>query len=180
MSSRPKTACWSGGWAELAQNAGWASAACPPFSATIAEGWWARRGAPLPTLQSTSREARLPLHVLLFRGRRGLVAGADDPDLIAIGDAIGRRGDDAIVGSEAGGQFDFPAEVAGDGHRLEQHLVVGTDGGDAKAILVEDERAGGNVQRYRVALQRQADVGIAARHQFAVRIVERELHARGA
>ena len=91
----------------------------------------------------------LPLHVLLLRRRRGLAlgAGADNPDRVAIGEAIRRRGDDAVFGRKTGGDFDFLAEVARDGHRLEQHLVVGTDGRDPKAALVENERAGRNMQR---------------------------------
>jgi hypothetical protein len=48
------------------------------------------------------------------------------------------------------------AEIAGDGHGLEQHLVVGADGGDAQAVLVEDQRAGRDMQRHRVALQLDA------------------------
>ena len=59
----------------------------------------------------------------------------------------GGRDDDAVVGREAGGDLDLLAEVAGDRHRLEQDLVVGADGRDPQAVLVEDQRAGGDVQR---------------------------------
>ena len=59
-------------------------------------------------------------------------------------------------GRKTGGDFDFLAEVAGDRHRLEQHLVVGTDGRDPKAALVENERAGRNMQRQ---LRRAAAAG---------------------
>src|ERR1700761_5010707 len=71
----------------------------------------------------TCRQAALPLDVLLFRdlGRRALRSG--DPNLVAVGEAVRRRDDDAVVRREARAQFDVPAEVAGDGHGLEQHLV---------------------------------------------------------
>ncbi len=108
----------------------------------------------------------------------GLAAG--DADLIAVGDAIGRRDDDAIISGYARGQFDIAAEIAGDGHGLEQHLVVGTDGRDAQAALVEDQGAGRNMQRHGVALQAHAHIGVAARHQLAAGIVERQLHPRRA
>ena len=72
------------------------------------------------------------------------------------------------------------AEIARDRHGLEQDLVVGTDGRNAQAALVEDQRARRNMQRHGVALQAEADIGIAARHQFAVGVVERELHPRRA
>src|SRR5258705_11628930 len=146
----------------------------------MADGIACSEGMPGSSPGMTSERTRLPLHVLLFRGRRWLVAGADDTNLIAVGDTVRRCRDDAIFGHEAGGQLDLPAEVAGDRHRLEQYLVVGSDGRDPKAALVENERAGRNMQRHDVTLQRQADAGIAARHQFAARVVERELHARGA
>ena len=63
---------------------------------------------------------------------------------------------------------------------LEQHLVVGADGRDPQAVLVEDQRTGGNVQRHGVALQAEAHIGVAARHQFAAGIIQRQLHPRGA
>src|SRR6266702_7091875 len=88
----------------------------------------------------------LPLHVLLLRSRRGLGAlGAGDADLIAVGDAVGRRDDDAVVRRDTGRQFDILAEVAGDGDGLEQHLVVSADGRDPQTALVENESAGGDV-----------------------------------
>ena len=45
----------------------------------------------------------LALHVLLFRDllRLGGTRSADDADLIAIGDAVGRRDDDAIIGRQS-------------------------------------------------------------------------------
>ncbi|MFK4559963.1 hypothetical protein ABIF95_002493 [Bradyrhizobium ottawaense] len=92
----------------------------------------------------------------------------------------GRRGDDAVVRCYARGELDLAAEVAGDGHGLEQNLVVRTDGGDAQPVAVEDQRAGGDAERRGIALEVELHAGIAAGHQLSVRIVEPELHARGA
>src|SRR5258708_19843627 len=81
----------------------------------------------------------LPLHVLLLRHRRGLIAlGAGDADLIAIGDAIGGCYDDAVVRRDAGSQFNILAEVPGDGHGLEHHLVFRTDGPNPQPLLLEN------------------------------------------
>ena len=104
----------------------------------------------------TSRERPYPFTSCFSDAVAGLplAPAPDDPDLVAIGEAVRRRDDDAVVGRKARGDFDLPAEVAGDGHGLEPHLVVGADGCDPQAILVEDERAGGNVQRHGVALER--------------------------
>src|SRR5271170_3764481 len=87
----------------------------------------------------------LPLDVRPLGYRRGLALGGGDADLIAVGDAVGGCYDDAIFRRDARGQFDIAAEVAGDGHGLEQHLVVRTHGRDPQAALVEDERAGGDM-----------------------------------
>src|SRR5690349_13776793 len=105
-SLRLRMACWNGGWDSYPAGAD---------SSLLPQGEKARA---------------LPLDVLLLRRGRGFAprAGADNPNLIAVSETIRRRGDDAVVGGEAGGEFDFAAEVAGDGHRLEQHLVVRADG----------------------------------------------------
>src|SRR6202790_1834833 len=93
--------------------------------------------APLPTLRlpRTSGLQPLPLTVLLLRNPRRLglgSLGAGHANLIAIGDAIGWRDDDAIIGGDARRQFNILAEVAGDSHSLELNLIVGADGGDAQ------------------------------------------------
>jgi hypothetical protein len=54
------------------------------------------------------REEPLPLHILLFRRGGGLAgAGADHANRVAIGETIGRRGDDAVVGGKARGDFNL-------------------------------------------------------------------------
>ena len=63
---------------------------------------------------------------------------------------------------------------------LELDLVVGADGRDPQAVLVEDQRARGNAERHAVALQRQAHIGIAARHQLALALSSAKLHPRRA
>jgi hypothetical protein len=73
------------------------------------------------------------------------------PHLIAIGKAVRRGGDDAVIGGDAGGEFDLAAEVAGDGDGLEQDPVVRRDGGHAQPALVEDQRARRDVQRRGIA-----------------------------
>src|SRR6185295_15828742 len=82
----------------------------------------------------------LPLHILLLGGGGGLAAlgaRADDADLIAIGKAVRRGNDDAVIGRKARGEFDLLAEVAGNGDFLEQHLVVAADGCDRQAAAIE-------------------------------------------
>src|SRR5262249_11258501 len=82
----------------------------------------------------------LPLHVLLFGqlGRLVLRSGACNANRIALGNAVWRRDDDAIVRRETGGELDGAAEVAGDRDRLEQDLVVAIDGRYPQAVLVEE------------------------------------------
>src|ERR1700674_5483738 len=124
--------------------------------------------------------AALPLFALLGRNRSRPALRADDADLIAVDDAVGWRVDDAVFQGDARGQFDIASEIARDLHGLEQDAIVRPDGGDAKAVLVEDQRARWNVQRHAVALQVQAHIGEGARHQFTSGVVEGELHLRGA
>ncbi len=160
-------ACWSGGWGEP-------SAASCSLARALRDG----RRATLSRRSASS--APYPLTSCFSETVAGLPLGAGDADLIAVGNAVGRRDDDAVVRRDARRQFDIAAEIAGDGHGLEQHLVVGADGRHPQAALVEDQGAGRNMQRHGVALQAHADIGIAARHQLAAGIVERKLHPRRA
>src|SRR3954451_3386992 len=98
---------------------------------------------------------------LFLRNLLRFAALAGDADLVAVGEAVGRGYDDAVVGRDAGGELDVAPEVAGNGHRLELDLVVRIDGGDPKPALVEDQRAGGNMQRHLIALQAELHIGVA-------------------
>src|SRR5947209_10474895 len=109
---------------------------------------------------------------LLLRHFLRLAALAGDADLVAVGEAVGRRYDNAIVRRYSRGQLDVATEVAGDGDDLELNPIIRIDRGDAKAALVEDQGAGGNVQRHLVALQAELHIGVSARHQLAMRVVE--------
>jgi hypothetical protein len=87
----------------------------------------------------------LPLHVLLFRcGRRlaGFWTG-DNPHLIAIGEAVRRGGDDAIIGGDAGGESISRPRSRAMMTVLNRILSSGA--------LVEDQRAGRDVQRRSIA-----------------------------
>src|ERR1700692_3613234 len=46
------------------------------------------------------------------------------------------RDDDTIIKRNARRQLDVAAEITGDRHRLEQHLVAGADGGKPPTVLV--------------------------------------------
>src|SRR5580692_12475814 len=70
---------------------------------------------------------RLPLFALPGRYRRRPALCADDADLVAVGDAVGRRVDDAIVHRDARRQFDIAPEVARDLDGLEQYAIIRPD-----------------------------------------------------
>src|SRR3954452_950357 len=114
-------------------------------------------------------KSKLPLRSLLLRrGRRlALGAGSGHADLVAVGKAVRWCRDDAVIRRNSRGELDLLAKIARDGHRLEQDLVVRTDGCDAQAAAVEDQRAGGNAERRGVALQAELHASIAAGHQLA-------------
>src|SRR5580693_5486827 len=128
--------------------------------------WSGGRGSCFFSLAPLLREeVRLPLDVP-FRNRRGLTL-AGNANLIAVCEAVGGCYDNAIVRGYARAQFDIAPEIAGDGHGLEQYLVVRADRRDPKAALVEDQGARGNVKRRGIACERHAHIGIAARHQLS-------------
>src|SRR5258705_4682273 len=69
------------------------------------------------------KESSLP-HFGACLGGGVVLINANSADAIAVGDPVRRRGDDAIIKRNARRQLNVAAEITGDRHRLEQHLVV--------------------------------------------------------
>ena len=67
-------------------------------------------------------------------------------DYGAFGDGVGGIRDDQVAGIEAGGDFDFRAEVLADSDGVEVDDVVGADDGHARARFAHDDRVAGDAQ----------------------------------
>ena len=76
--------------------------------------------------------------------------------------------------------LDLAAEIARDRDLLEHDAIVGADGRDAQAALIEDQRARRHADRGFGVRQLEAHIGEGAGHQFAAGIVDHQQHARGA
>ena len=111
----------------------------------------------------------------LGRGRHGralFLLGGGDPHAISIDDAVGRGGDHPIVRLQSGADLDLIAEIARDRDLLEQDAIVGVDGRDPQAALIEDQRADGNAEQTGNAGEIGMHVGVAAWHEGAVGVVD--------
>src|ERR1700730_3570861 len=130
---------------------------------------WARASrASVQAVFRAQNETSLP-HFVTCLGGSAVLVDANSADAIAVGNAVRRRSDDTIIKRNARLQFDIAPQIASDGYGLEQYGVVQADGSDAQAVLVEDQRAGRDMERRDVALKAQAHIGIAARHQLRLR-----------
>ena len=116
-----KTACRSGGWDSLRDRhvGKGAPAPFPPSCHGIfgrSSSRFACRNPTSPRTRGEVKERATPSRPASRRPSPAWPCGAGDADLVAVGDAVGRGDDDAIVRRKAGGELDGAAEVARDRH----------------------------------------------------------------
>ena len=65
--------------------------------------------------------------------------------------------------------------VAGNGYRLQHHLIVRIERRDVQAVLIEDQRTRRHSQQRGIVRKFEADVRVAARQQLTCRVVDAQL-----